>query len=406
MHSICLLESVSRADGGIFEAELALQRELHLGQGVKINVVGMEDRFTSEDSSRWLPLKPRVIKVRGPGALGYSPDLLPALDSKADLLYAATLWKYPSWAALQWAERTGKPMIVAPHGSLDSWALSNAAWKKRIASVLFKGRQLRRAACLRALSQAEADSFRAYGLTNPIAMIPNGVELPEADLTKLETRNLKPEIGGRKTLLFLGRIHPKKGLPNLLRAFARSRGSRVEGREPWQLVVAGWDQVGHERELMELCEELGIRVERRQSSVEGQQSDADILLWGPSFGKDKEDLLCSADAFILPSLSEGLPMSVLEAWAYGLPVVMTPECNLPEGFAAEAAILIETGVEPIEQGLNALFSMSDEDRCSMGQRGRGLVKERFTWQAVARQMGEVYDWMLGGGAPPSSFIME
>ena len=272
--------------------------------------------------------------------------------------------------------------------------------------MLFKGRQLRRAACLRALSQAEADSFRAYGLTNPIAMIPNGVELPEADLTKLETRNLKPEIGGRKTLLFLGRIHPKKGLPNLLRAFARSRGSRVEGREPWQLVVAGWDQVGHERELMELCEELGIRVERRQSSVEGQQSDADILLWGPSFGKDKEDLLCSADAFILPSLSEGLPMSVLEAWAYGLPVVMTPECNLPEGFAAEAAILIETGVEPIEQGLNALFSMSDEDRCSMGQRGRGLVKERFTWQAVARQMGEVYDWMLGGGAPPSSFIME
>ena len=406
MHSICLLESVSRADGGIFEAELALQRELHLGQGVKINVVGMEDRFTSEDSSRWLPLKPRVIKVRGPGALGYSPDLLPALDSKADLLYAATLWKYPSWAALQWAERTGKPMIVAPHGSLDSWALSNAAWKKRIASVLFKGRQLRRAACLRALSQAEADSFRAYGLTNPIAMIPNGVELPEADLTKLETRNLKPEIGGRKTLLFLGRIHPKKGLPNLLRAFARSRGSRVEGREPWQLVVAGWDQVGHERELMELCEELGIRVERRQSSVEGQQSDADILLWGPSFGKDKEDLLCSADAFILPSLSEGLPMSVLEAWAYGLPVVMTPECNLPEGFIADAAIRIETSAESIAEGLRTLFSMNDSDLISMGQRGRALVTERFTWQAVAERMKQAYDWMLGGGVPPSSVIME
>jgi poly(glycerol-phosphate) alpha-glucosyltransferase len=189
MHTICLLESVSRADGGIFEAELALQRELHLGQGVEIDVVGMEDRFTSEDSSRWLPLKPKVIKVRGPGALGYSPDLFPALDSKADLLYAATLWKYPSWAALQWAERTGKSMIVAPHGSLDSWALSNAAWKKRIASVLFKGRQLRRAACLRALCQSEVESFRKYGLTNPIAVIPNGVELPEADLTKLETRN-------------------------------------------------------------------------------------------------------------------------------------------------------------------------------------------------------------------------
>jgi len=408
MHTICLLESVSRADGGIFEAELALQRELHLGQGVNIDVVGMEDRFSSEDASRWLPLKPRVIKVRGPGALGYSPDLFPALDSKADLLYAATLWKYPSWAALQWAERTGKSMIVAPHGSLDSWALSNAAWKKRIASVLFKGRQLRRAACLRALCQSEVESFRKYGLTNPIAVIPNGVELPEADLTKLETRNLKPEIGGRKTLLFLGRIHPKKGLPNLIRAFKKALDSRLLSLDsaPWQLVIAGWDQVGHERELMELCEELGIRVERRQSSVEGQQSDADILLWGPSFGKDKEDLLCSADAFILPSLSEGLPMSVLEAWAYGLPVVMTPECNLPEGFAADAAIRIETDAESIALGLDALFTMSDEDRCSMGQRGRVLVKERFTWQTVARQMREVYDWMLGGGEAPSSVIME
>jgi len=299
-------------------------------------------------------------------------------------------------------------MIVAPHGSLDSWALSNAAWKKRIASVLFKGRQLRRAACLRALCQSEVESFRKYGLTNPIAVIPNGVELPEADLTKLETRNLKPEIGGRKTLLFLGRIHPKKGLPNLIRAFKKALDSRLLSLDsaPWQLVIAGWDQVGHERELMELCEELGIRVERRQSSVEGQQSDADILLWGPSFGKDKEDLLCSADAFILPSLSEGLPMSVLEAWAYGLPVVMTPECNLPEGFAADAAIRIETDAESIALGLAALFTMSNEDRCSMGQRGRVLVTERFTWQTVARQMREVYDWMLGGGVPPSSVIME
>jgi poly(glycerol-phosphate) alpha-glucosyltransferase len=414
MHTICLLESVSRADGGIFEAECALQRELHLGQGVQVNVVGMEDRYTAMDASRWLPLKPRVIKVQGPGAFGYSPDLLPALDPKADLLYAATLWKHPSWAALQWAERTGKPMLVAPHGSLDSWALANAAWKKRIASVLFKGRQLRRAACLRALSQAEVDSFRAYGLTNPIAIIPNGVVLP--DFHKLSTLDVAgPAVASQplrrpstpRTLLFLGRIHPKKGLPNLIHAFKKALDALPSTLDQsWQLVIAGWDQVGHERELMELCEELGIRVERRQSSVEGQQSDADILLWGPAFGREKEDLLRSADAFILPSLSEGLPMSVLEAWAYGLPVVMTPECNLPEGFAADAAIRIETDAESIALGLAALFTMSNEDRCSMGQRGRVLVTERFTWQTVARQMREVYDWMLGGGKAPSTVIME
>ena len=99
-------------------------------------------------------------------------------------------------------------------------------------------------------------------------------------------------------------------------------------------------------------------------------------------------------------------MSVLEAWAYGLPVVMTPECNLPEGFIADAAIRIETSAESIAEGLRTLFSMNDSDLISMGQRGRALVTERFTWQAVAERMKQAYDWMLGGGVPPSSVIME
>ena len=93
-------------------------------------------------------------------------------------------------------------------------------------------------------------------------------------------------------------------------------------------------------------------------------------------------------------------MSVLEAWAYGVPVLMTPECNLPEGFAADAALQIETTVESIAQGLDNLFSMSDADLCSMGERGRRLVEERFTWKKIAGQMDGVYDWVLGGGTPP------
>jgi poly(glycerol-phosphate) alpha-glucosyltransferase len=409
MHTICLLESVSRADGGIFEAELALQRELFSGQGIQVDVVGLEDRFTTQDVARWLPLKANAVKTSGPGALGYSPDLLSALDPKADLLYAATLWKYPSWAALQWAEQTGKPMMAAPHGSLDAWALRNAAWKKRIAAALFKNRQLRRATCLRALCQSEADAFRAYGLTQPIAIIPNGVALPKVEQ---EMGDGRWEIGGHtqpstpRTLLFLGRIHPKKGLPNLIRAFAQSRGSRVEGREPWRVIIAGWDQGGHEAELMQLCEELGLSFshkmhkEHKAEATSAFSLQSSVFFHGPAFGKEKENLLRRADAFILPSFSEGLPMSVLEAWSYRLPVVMTPECNLPEGFAADAAIRIETSAESIAEGLRTLFSMNDADLISMGDKGRELVKARFTWQTVAAQMREVYDWMLGGGSAP------
>lgn len=411
MHTICLLESVSRADGGIFEAECALQRELFSGQGIQVDVVGLEDRFTTQDVARWLPLKANAVKTSGPGAVGYSPDLLSALDPKADLLYAATLWKYPSWAALQWAEQTGKPMMAAPHGSLDAWALRNAAWKKRIAAALFKNRQLRKATCLRALCQSEADAFRAYGLTQPIAIIPNGVALPKVEQ---EMGDGRWEIGGHtqpstpRTLLFLGRIHPKKGLPNLIRALKKALDARPSTLDSckWQLVIAGWDQGGHEAELMQLCQELGLSFshkmhkEHKAEATSAFSLQFSVFFHGPAFGKEKEDLLRRADAFILPSFSEGLPMSVLEAWSYRLPVVMTPECNLPEGFSADAAFRIETSGESIAEGLRTLFSMNEADLISMGDKGRELVKARFTWQTVAALMREVYDWMLGGGSAP------
>jgi len=147
-----------------------------------------------------------------------------------------------------------------------------------------------------------------------------------------------------------------------------------------------------------------------------------VIFAGPAFGETKEALLRSVDAFILPSLSEGLPMSVLEAWAYGLPVLMTEECNLPEGFAAGAAIGIGgTGradqrtkgpevrdqfSEPkgqtvgIATGMRRIMEMTVEERVAMGARGRALVEERFTWPKVAAQMKAVYEWVLGKGPRP------
>ena len=123
-----------------------------------------------------------------------------------------------------------------------------------------------------------------------------------------------------------------------------------------------------------------------------------MVFYGPAFGGEKDQLLRRADAFVLPSLSEGLPMSVLEAWAYGLPVVMTPECNLPEGFASQAALEIRNrgmGTGNWE-GLRLLLDMSDSDRIEMGRRGRRLVEEKFTWPKVAAQMKQLYEEILGG----------
>jgi poly(glycerol-phosphate) alpha-glucosyltransferase len=421
MKTLCVLESVSRADGGIFEAERALQSALAEGEGVDVRVVGVRDEFTDVDLVRWGSLRPRVAALSGPVGFGYAPGLANLLDADVDLAYAATLWKYPSWAVLNWQKKTRKPVVVAPHGSLDAWALNNSRWKKRVAAWLFKDEQLRRAACFRALCAAEADAIRAYGLQQRIEVIPNGVELPEK-LTAEDTESTEE----RRRLLFLGRIHPKKGLVGALRAWAdiRNSASAIQDSAEWQFVIAGWDQGGHEGELKALCGELGLRIAdcgttenlklnsyrlktERDLDIQGGLrpengssqrltfSDVDVVFFGPAFGEEKEVLLRSAEAFILPSFSEGLPMSVLEAWAYGLPVLMTPECNLPEGFASGAALEIRSGEGSFQNGMRTLIEMTDQERAAMGLRGRLLVEEKFTWSKVAAQMRRLYEEVLG-----------
>jgi poly(glycerol-phosphate) alpha-glucosyltransferase len=290
---------------------------------------------------------------------------------------------------------------------LDKWALANSRWKKQLVAWLFENAVMRDAACLHALCQAEADAIRAYGLRQRIEVVPNGVELPEG-LTTEDTESTE----GIKRLLFLGRIHPKKGLVGLLKAWAEIQKlkSGIKNSRDWHLVIAGWDQGGHEGELKALCGELGLRIANcglsenlklnscKLKTSPPEAEGADVVFYGPAFGVEKEQLLRSADAFVLPSLSEGLPMSVLEAWAYGLPVVMTPECNLPEGFVSGAALEIRNEAMGNSKwdGLRQMLDMSDSDRIEMGRRGRQLVEEKFTWPKVAAQMKQLYEEILGG----------
>jgi poly(glycerol-phosphate) alpha-glucosyltransferase len=260
-------------------------------------------------------------------------------------------------------------------------------WKKRIAALLYENQHLRRAACLRALTESEAQSIRSYGLSNPICVIPNGVDLPDLRESKAKTQSANP-----KTLLYLGRLHPKKNISNLIRAWNETFKSQRDSGDRWVLAIAGWDQGGYEAQLRQLTTDFGLLNS--------------VIFLGPQFGADKSECYRGCDAFILPSLSEGLPMVVLEAWAHAKPVVMTPECNLPEGFEANAAVRIGTTSEEIAPGLKALREMSDDDRSRMGNRGRTLVETRFSWPRIGEQMRGVYEWMLGGGSSPDSVIVQ
>ena len=129
-----------------------------------------------------------------------------------------------------------------------------------------------------------------------------------------------------------------------------------------------------------------------------------FLFLGPQFGDAKAACYHHCDAFILPSFSEGLPMVVLEAWVNSKPVLMTPQCNLPQGFQHGAALTIDPTPESIAAGLDSFFRLTDQERAAMGNRGYALAAEHFTWPRIATQMKSLYDWALGSGSKPACLV--
>lgn len=385
-----LVNSVSREAGGLFYSVRGLANAV-VSANLEARVFGMSDSNSALDVLKWQPLSVRTFRPQS-RSWGYSNQLLPALlGANLDILSTHGLWKYCSVASERWHRQTRQPYIVHPHGMLEPWALQNARWKKRIATLLYEGRHLHGAACLRALCEAEAQSIRAYGVRGPISVIPNGVDLPqliESSVAAPASPGFRTFARGRKILLYLSRLHPKKNVANLIRAWKQTLNSHPSAQEDLVLAIAGWDQAGYERKLKTLTSDCGLM--------------AGVRFFGPLFGPEKDAAYRACDAFVLPSLSEGLPMAVLEAWAYGKPVLMTPECNLPEGFATDAAIKIDTTANGIAKGLMRLIEMTDSDCAAMGERGRALVGEKFSWPRVGEQMRSVYEWVLGGGAPPES----
>ena len=340
MHVVHLIPFLSTAGGGITEAALGLTEALSAREDIRITVLSAKD---ASDTDRWKTLE----------TAEFSMKMLEWL--KPDLVHFHGLWTPLSLAAKRFAPNT----IVSPHGMLDSWALAQSEWKKKAALALFERENISRAGAIHALNRAEAEAAEEYGTCH---IIPNGVNLPELD-------NDSPES---KKLLFLGRIHPKKGISELIEAWRES----VAFNAGWRLDIAGWDDGGHQKHLEE-------------DIPEG------VTFVGPKFGAEKDALLKEASAFVLPSYSEGLPMAILEAWSHQLPVIMTPECNLPEGFDRGAAI--HCSPTSIRSALDKLVLMGDKERIQMGVNGRTLVEERYTWPEIAEQFSALYRDILKRG---------
>lgn len=370
---------LSRRGGGIPPVVFALAAA-QSAQGHSADVTGVAD-------PPWPALGDgKALAARGPLALGYAPAMAASLESNPpDLLHLHGLFTWPSQVARAFGRRTRRSVLVSPHGMLDPWALANSAWKKRVFRFLIEDDNLRRAACLHALCEPEAAQIRRLGFKNPVAIVPNGVELPDEDATPTAFLERFPRVRGRRVALFLGRIHPKKGLLHLVDAWATVKRDR-RGMREWMLVVAGPDQRGHQGAVA--------------ARVAHHDLVDDVEFTGPLHDDVKTSAFAAASAFVLPSFSEGLSLAILEAMASRLPVLVTRQCNIDvEAFGG--GLLADPTAASIARQLSAFLDLGEDERRQMGARGRREVEARYTWSRVAHDLVDAYGFVLGHNARPA-----
>lgn len=376
MRVLIFTYSISRASGGLFAAV----RDLFTNEffrRIHLKVFSFIDKYSSEDVVTWKNIPVQLFKSKW--FLYSTKARKSVLNEEADILHMEGLWRFPQFYISAWKRKKNKPVVCSPHGMLDPYIITSQGRLKRMIAKLFFQKSLNDVTCYHALCEKELQDIRSYGLKQPVAIIPNGINISA-------NRNNYVKENDKKHLLYLGRLHQKKGLDLLIMALGNIKKTHTELLDEWKVDIVGWDDEGFRSKLEKLVCDEGLE---------------DVITFhGSLFGEDKEKIYALSDAYVLPSHGEGLPMTVLEAWSWKLPVVMTPKCNIPEGFKADAAIYIEDNVKSIEEGLMQLFQMTDSERENMGERGYYLVKKDFTWNASAQKMIALYEWLIGKGAKP------
>lgn len=300
-------------------------------------------------------------------------------DREFSLIQNHGLWLPVNHWVSRFAHKHRIALIAQPHGMLEPWAMNHKAWKKRLAWNLYQCRDLESAAVLHATAEQEAESFRQLGLRPPIAIIPNGTDLPE-------WRDRAYPKGTPRKMLFLSRIHPVKGLLNLVQAW------QIVKPTGWKMIIAGPDEGGHQKIVEAAIQQAGLQE--------------DFEFTGSVYGDDKEALYRSADVFVLPTFSENFGLVVAEALACGVPAITTKGAPWQGLHTHRCGWWIDIGVEPLVAALREATTLPPDTLRDMGRRGRAYVERDFGWPGIAQQMLSVYRWVLGQGDKPDCVMSD
>lgn len=311
-----------------------------------------------------------------------SRDLLRALGEKLAghrVVHAHGLWLmpnvYPAWAKAS----SGASVVISPRGMLGAEALAFSSWKKAPFWLALQRGALRAADCLHATSEEERQAIRAAGVDRPVAVIRNGIELPSTP-----PRN---SVAPSNTVLSLGRIHPKKGLDRLVKAWAEIEPAHPE----WALRIVGPAELGHDGELKALAGALGLK----RVSIEG-----------PAYGEARDAAYASARLFVLPTRNENFAMTVAEALGHGVPVISSKGAPWAGLETEGCGWWVDGEPAALAAALRSAISTPAAELTAMGARGRAWMARDFSWRSVAAEMLVVYLWLAGLGDRPATVRLD
>lgn len=297
-----------------------------------------------------------------------------AAAARGAVLHGHGLWLAPNIVPARAARWHGVPLVVAPRGMLGAEALAFSATRKKLVWRLAQRRALEAVTCFHATSEAEREDIRRAGLSAPVAVIPNGMHIPECEPAR-----------DARTILHLGRLHPKKGIDRLVAAWAR-----VADRYPdWRLRIVGPSEIGCREALERQVQDLGV-----------PRVDFD----DPLYGYAKWEAYRNAGLFVLPTLNENFGMVVAEALACGVPAISTKGAPWQGLEAQRCGWWVDHGPEPMITALEAALALPDAERAAMGARGRAWMARDFGWDGIATQMAQVYAWCQGRGDRPGCVV--
>ena len=371
--------TVYTTDAGL-ENSVPVEKEVSL-EGVKVNYFKFSKLFEFVAGGGWQ----------------FSPKMREALKNNLkgfDLVYIVNIWCYPAAIAAHYSRFYKKPYIMVPSGMLYPDTFSKKIWKKWPYYYFMVREYLKAASAIHYTTEDEAEKTHSFlSLRNKAIVVANGVDLSEFtdSFDKESLREKYPEIKDKKIILFLGRIHWIKGLDILIEAYAMI----AKDRNDVHLLIVGMDEKGYSRKVKRWIDEYGMNyVDFRAKKDKDYAGDAQVTFTGMLTGQEKLKAYGGSDIFVLPSYSENFGMTVVEAMACGLPVVITNKVGIyKEVERNKAGIVIDTGARSLYQAMKLLLEKPNL-RKEIAVNGRKLVEEYYDINNVADKMISVYQEIL------------